>query len=128
MSGERLTRELDALASNFDEVAVPEHGRYVNAPARFDESGVTYTPPPVADPLPKILAAGTLAAGIGLAGRDALARPAAMNAPCKDRGRKAPPHSSLSGVISPMPSGFSVSLRTLKPVNWPVAPGAANCM
>ena len=29
MGGEELTRQLDALAANFDELAVPDHGRYV---------------------------------------------------------------------------------------------------
>jgi glyoxylase-like metal-dependent hydrolase (beta-lactamase superfamily II) len=30
MSGERLVRELETLARNFDKIAIPQHGRYVN--------------------------------------------------------------------------------------------------
>ena len=45
MRGAELRRALHALAENFDRVAVPEHGRYVNEPARADETGTTYVPP-----------------------------------------------------------------------------------
>jgi hypothetical protein len=58
MSGAEAGEQLNALAEQFP---VPEKGRYVNEPARADESGITYLPPPVSDPLPKV------AAGIGVA-------------------------------------------------------------
>jgi glyoxylase-like metal-dependent hydrolase (beta-lactamase superfamily II) len=45
MQGPSMREALHALARNFDEVAVPKHGRYVGQPARADESGVTYVPP-----------------------------------------------------------------------------------
>ena len=45
MKGADMRRALHQLADNFDEVAVPEHGRYVGHPAEADSSGVTYIPP-----------------------------------------------------------------------------------
>jgi glyoxylase-like metal-dependent hydrolase (beta-lactamase superfamily II) len=45
MRGPEMTAALHELANRFDEIAVPEHGRYVGNPARTDESGVTYVPP-----------------------------------------------------------------------------------
>ena len=39
----RAARHL--LARDFDRIAMPTHGRYVNEPARADESGPTYVPP-----------------------------------------------------------------------------------
>ena len=45
MSGAEMRSALHLLARLFDEVAVPEHGRYVHEPARADESGPTYIPP-----------------------------------------------------------------------------------
>jgi glyoxylase-like metal-dependent hydrolase (beta-lactamase superfamily II) len=45
LQGELMREALTALGRRFDEVAVPEHGRYVGTPARADESGVTYVPP-----------------------------------------------------------------------------------
>jgi hypothetical protein len=33
MQGEEMRRALHHLAANFDEIAVPEHGRYVSQPA-----------------------------------------------------------------------------------------------
>jgi len=58
MSGAEAGEQLNALAEQFP---VPEKGRYVNEPVRSDESGITYLPPAVSDPLPKV------AAGIGVA-------------------------------------------------------------
>jgi hypothetical protein len=40
----------------------PRRGRYAGEPARTDETGVTFVPPPAPDPLPKIAAAVGLAA------------------------------------------------------------------
>lgn len=57
--------ELAELARHFP---IPQHGRYVNEPARADESGVTYLPPPPLDAVPKIavgVAAAIAIAGVG---------------------------------------------------------------
>jgi glyoxylase-like metal-dependent hydrolase (beta-lactamase superfamily II) len=45
MQGSAMREALFTLAANFDEIAVPEHGRYVDTPARANERGVTYIPP-----------------------------------------------------------------------------------
>lgn len=45
MSGEEMEVALVNLAVHFDDIAVPEHGRYVNDPAIADASGVKYVPP-----------------------------------------------------------------------------------
>jgi glyoxylase-like metal-dependent hydrolase (beta-lactamase superfamily II) len=45
MRGSEMREALHMLAREFDRIAVPEHGRYVNEPARADGSGVTYVPP-----------------------------------------------------------------------------------
>jgi hypothetical protein len=63
MRGEEFRQQLDDLAERFWEVAVPADGRYVREPAEADERGLTYVPPPVPDPLPK-LAAGVAAAAL----------------------------------------------------------------
>ena len=41
MSGPAMTTALSALARDFDRVAVPEHGRYVQHPATV-ENGAAY--------------------------------------------------------------------------------------
>jgi glyoxylase-like metal-dependent hydrolase (beta-lactamase superfamily II) len=69
MRGPVLHRQLNALAKNFESIAMPRHGRYVKRPAVMDEHGVIYVPPPAPDPLPKIaaVAAGVIAvAAIGM--------------------------------------------------------------
>jgi glyoxylase-like metal-dependent hydrolase (beta-lactamase superfamily II) len=45
MYGEELTTGLDALINNFETVAVPSHGRYVDKPAKTNKKGLIYTPP-----------------------------------------------------------------------------------
>ncbi|HSP45862.1 MAG TPA: MBL fold metallo-hydrolase [Chthoniobacterales bacterium] len=45
MRGEEMRLALHALARNFDEVARPEQGRYVDEPAQADVTGTTYVPP-----------------------------------------------------------------------------------
>jgi glyoxylase-like metal-dependent hydrolase (beta-lactamase superfamily II) len=45
MSGEELRVGLDNLANNFQEVAIPRHGRYVNEPAKTNKQGLQYVPP-----------------------------------------------------------------------------------
>ena len=49
MRGARLARDLDDLAENFRERAVPAHGRYVRQAAVTDRTGVLFVPPPVPD-------------------------------------------------------------------------------
>ncbi len=61
MYGEEMRGQLEALARDFDRVAVPSHGRYVRQPAIADERGVVSVPPPVTDP--QLIAV----AGIGVA-------------------------------------------------------------
>ena len=45
MQGEEMRRSLHNLANHFEELAVPEHGRYVGDPALVNEEGVQYLPP-----------------------------------------------------------------------------------
>lgn len=54
MRGPKLRRQLHELAAEFDR-AMPRHGRYVPQPAVMTAAGVISTPPPVRDPLPKIV-------------------------------------------------------------------------
>ena len=61
LQGTEMLANLHELARNFDRLAVPARGRYVKQPAVADERGVVTVPPPVPDPLPRILL------GVGLA-------------------------------------------------------------
>jgi hypothetical protein len=45
MQGAEMRAALHALGQNFEHIAVPGQGRYVNEPAQADERGVTYLPP-----------------------------------------------------------------------------------
>lgn len=63
MSGNAATMELAALARQFP---IPRHGRYVSEPARVDETGVVWLPPPAPDRLPKVAAGLGIAAGAAL--------------------------------------------------------------
>jgi len=45
MRGADMRAALHTLARQFDQIAVPEDGRYVREPALADESGTTYVPP-----------------------------------------------------------------------------------
>jgi glyoxylase-like metal-dependent hydrolase (beta-lactamase superfamily II) len=67
MQGEELREELQALATDFYNQQVPVHGRYGLRPARANENGVVFVPPPVSDPLPGILVGIGLAAVVGAA-------------------------------------------------------------
>jgi glyoxylase-like metal-dependent hydrolase (beta-lactamase superfamily II) len=51
LRGQLMREGLHTLARDFDTLAVPRHGRYVNAPAIADANGVVSVPPPVRDPL-----------------------------------------------------------------------------
>lgn len=70
MTGRDVPGLLHQLAANF---TPPPKGRYVNAPALADERGIVALPPPVPDPLPKIMIGAAVAAVAG-AGIVALAR------------------------------------------------------
>ena len=70
MYGEELLDQLGTLFREFDERALPPQGRYVTQPAETDENGVVSLPPPVSDPLPKIMVGVGL---VTLAGMAALA-------------------------------------------------------
>ncbi|HEX2093681.1 MAG TPA: MBL fold metallo-hydrolase [Longimicrobiaceae bacterium] len=61
LRGEKMRAALHRLASGFDELAVPEHGRYVGTPAVADRSGVVSVPPQTTDD------AGRLLLGLGVA-------------------------------------------------------------
>lgn len=60
---ENAAARLERFAATF---TPPAHGRYVNQAAQADERGVVRLPPPVSDPVPKIVAGATLAVGVGL--------------------------------------------------------------
>jgi len=60
MYGDELLEQLQTLFREFDERALPHQGRYIKQPAEADETGVISLPPPVPDPLPKIMV------GVGL--------------------------------------------------------------
>ncbi len=45
MFGEEMRNSLHRLSRRFDDLALPEHGRYLNEPAVADEDGVQYIPP-----------------------------------------------------------------------------------
>jgi glyoxylase-like metal-dependent hydrolase (beta-lactamase superfamily II) len=68
-SGPQMLQELEELARNFDELAVPKRGRYVRQPAIMNADGVVSVPPAIADPLPKIVAAVAVFAIAGAAVR-----------------------------------------------------------
>lgn len=52
VSGEELHAGLDKLVNNFQELAIPKQGRYVNEPAKTNKKGVQYVP---AEPSAKAL-------------------------------------------------------------------------
>ena len=63
MRGQEMRDQLDALAHDFDRLAVPSFGRYVNTPARFDERGTVSYPPPLVEPFVGL----ALGVGVGVA-------------------------------------------------------------
>lgn len=67
MRSSELKKQLDRLVHDFWMVAVPKHGRYVHEPAVMDEFGVVSVPPPVSNPVPKVLAVAGAVAAAGLA-------------------------------------------------------------
>jgi glyoxylase-like metal-dependent hydrolase (beta-lactamase superfamily II) len=69
LRGPLMRQALRTLADDFETLAVPRHGRYVNEPAVADANGVVYVPPPVRDPLPGILMGIGAAVVVGAAVR-----------------------------------------------------------
>jgi glyoxylase-like metal-dependent hydrolase (beta-lactamase superfamily II) len=69
LCGPLMREGLHTLARDFDTLAVPRHGRYVNAPAVANANGVVSVPPPVRDPLPGILMGIGAAVVVGAAVR-----------------------------------------------------------
>ncbi len=59
---ETAAARLERFAENF---TPPAHGRYIPEPARTDKNGVVALPPPVPDPVPKVIAGATLAVAAG---------------------------------------------------------------
>lgn len=59
LRGEPMRRALHYLADHFEEVEVPQYGRYAHEPAITDEHGIVRLPP---DPLPKVAAGLAIAA------------------------------------------------------------------
>jgi glyoxylase-like metal-dependent hydrolase (beta-lactamase superfamily II) len=62
MSGGEAVMQLAELATNFP---IPAKGRYIEEPARMDETGVVYLPPKPADALPGVAVALGVAAAAG---------------------------------------------------------------
>ena len=66
-SGPQMLQELEYLARNFDELAMPRQGRYVREAAIMNADGVVSVPPAVPDPLPKLLATAAVVLAAGAA-------------------------------------------------------------
>lgn len=60
MSGDEMLHQLEQLVREFDERALPLHGRYIRRPAETNEHGVVYVPPPVSNSF------STIMIGVGL--------------------------------------------------------------
>ena len=60
ISDSNTAQQLKDFAANFQ---IPAHGRYVPQPAIADETGIVSVPPPVADPVGKMLIGGAIVAG-----------------------------------------------------------------
>jgi glyoxylase-like metal-dependent hydrolase (beta-lactamase superfamily II) len=65
MSGDRMRKQLNALAEHFEEAAVPVGGRYARQPARYDNNGTTFIPPSVPHSLQRVLTGMGIAAVAG---------------------------------------------------------------
>lgn len=67
LSGPELRQHLDDLGRDFDTAVRPAKGRYVREPARFDETGVRYVPPPAGLPTAAWVAGAAVVAALGIA-------------------------------------------------------------
>jgi glyoxylase-like metal-dependent hydrolase (beta-lactamase superfamily II) len=68
MRGAEMRNQLGLLARHFDEIAVPQHGRYVDEPAVANESGVVFLPQSK-ETIPtsvKLIAASAIIVSVGL--------------------------------------------------------------
>lgn len=66
MMGREMQQELEELAEEFKQKAVPKHGRYVNNPAVADKTGVVYLPEREFDPYGVIVQISGIAAILAL--------------------------------------------------------------
>ena len=67
LRGDRMLEELRTLAENFDELARPRHGRYVEQPAVMNLHGVVTIPPrPPLQMATKLAVAGVVTVGLAL--------------------------------------------------------------
>jgi hypothetical protein len=67
MRGVRLQTELEELASHFDELVLPAHGRYRDRPAVTNVNGVVDLPPPVVSSRTLVFTGLAIGAAVGLA-------------------------------------------------------------
>lgn len=63
MEGTGMRKSVHNLATHFQQLAVPQQGRYVAEPARMDETGVIYVPPRKGKPDLPVTKAIAIAAG-----------------------------------------------------------------
>ena len=66
--GKPMRDAADQLQNLADHFPIPEQGRYINEPARADETGVTYLPPAPPDRVPKVVTGLAAAAVLATAG------------------------------------------------------------
>lgn len=65
MRGKELQTELKKLVDNFEDIAIPEHGRYIKVPAIADMDGTEYIPPAIPSNKTSIAAVVLVSAAIG---------------------------------------------------------------
>jgi glyoxylase-like metal-dependent hydrolase (beta-lactamase superfamily II) len=66
LRGPWVAESLAWLADHFDEAVLPERGRYIRVPARIQDDGSALVPPPVPDPMVRVLAGIGVGALAGL--------------------------------------------------------------
>ena len=64
--GQKVEIRVRIGARDFDQLAIPRHGRYVKAAALADKRGTVWIPKPVPDPIPRLIA------GVAIAGATAM--------------------------------------------------------
>jgi glyoxylase-like metal-dependent hydrolase (beta-lactamase superfamily II) len=68
MHGQILRDQLSLLSRDFDDMGIPQYGRYTREPAIADEDGVHYVPPPVVNPRQATVAASVALVAAALMG------------------------------------------------------------